>query len=309
MNWLEKQVSLYPYQAQNFGRPATLREVLLSSWGVRHHWEHYDKKTEREFSGNSIDVLTYPMLKRPGLSKYQKGLIKATLQAFTPAALLASKQKGYVQEISRSGLMQLDFDEAALVNYDIEEAKAAVFSLPFIAFCALSCTGTGFYALAVIAEPDRLTEYAEHCFVIFQKFGLRPDVSKGKNPQDLRYISYDPNMLIRDNPEPLKISKFYQKPVKQKTTPSSHPIIPGDYKGLVIVSLRKIAAAKVGDRWHTVQNVAWTLGGTGDESLLDLIHTEIDANNEFAGEEDKYKECADVCFTRGLDKPLPEKKP
>jgi hypothetical protein len=35
----------------------------------------------------------------------------------------------------------------------------------------------GFYALALIAEPDKLSDYAEHCFEVLKDYGIQPDES------------------------------------------------------------------------------------------------------------------------------------
>jgi len=138
---------------------------------------------------------------------------------------IQSRKKGNVIAIESTGIMQLDFDHSSIRDYDIKELKQAVFSLPFVGFCGLSCSGTGFYALILIEEPEKLSEYAEHCFEIFKtEYGINVDTTKGRLLQDLRYISYDANMLLRGNPDPLRIkclrrneaskNNFEYKPIK-----------------------------------------------------------------------------------------------
>lgn len=116
--------------------------------------------------------------------------------------------------------MQIDIDAKDCAGYDIEELKQAVFALPFIAFVSLSCSGDGFYAIAAIAEPDRQREYAEHIFNVQEQYGLSCDRSKGRNYNDLRYCSYDANMLDRNDVEPLRITHF-----KPKTAPKKQAYI------------------------------------------------------------------------------------
>jgi hypothetical protein len=286
MEWLKKQVSLYFRQWDKIGRPETLRDILFC-----HCLEGIEAITE--LRGLDPEDPEYKVKAKP---------IKSKLQLFAPAALLETREKEKVKVLEYSGLMQLDFDYEGIKQYDIEELKQAVFALPFIAFAGLSCSGNGFFALVAIAEPERLAEYAEHCFKVFAKNNIPVDSSKGRNPQDLRYSSYDSNMLFRDNPEPLRIPKYTETPKRKRTYKLN-----GSSSLFIQRQLDKIKAAQKGARWQTVQHVAYTLGGTGNANALDLIKSEIENNPEFNGEHDKYFKCADDCFADGVDMPLTER--
>src|SRR5579863_10153249 len=102
MSWLKKQVSLYKTHSDNYGKPATLRNILFS-----------------DFSRNLATIIE--LNKTDPLDKTKILELKATLQCFTPAALLECKAKDRVKEISRTGLMQLDFDYKEIQQFDIEE--------------------------------------------------------------------------------------------------------------------------------------------------------------------------------------------
>lgn len=287
-NWLDKQVSLYAAHWDNVGRPATYREILFTEF-----WKDLDALCDLR----RLDH-TQPDYKRQAVE------LKSNLQCYTPAALLACKAAGNVTEIERTGMMQLDFDYNDISEYDVEELKEAVFDLPFVGFCGLSASGLGFYALVLISEPERLTEYAEHCFNVLDAYGIRADRSKGKKVENLRYLSYDKKMLVREHPEALRIKRFQTKqaPIK-KYTPTAGNIAKGS-SALVTATLRKIQEAQQGQRWQTVQQAAYTLGGLGDQMLLDSIKNEINNNSAFAGEESKYFRCAEDCFAAGSLKPL-----
>jgi hypothetical protein len=292
--WIEQQVSLYSSHADNLGRPATYREILLNDF-----FRDLDTLIELRKLDHFADNY-----------KKQKLVLKSCLQCYTPAALLATKAKDHVCEIHRTGIMQLDFDHNDIAEYDIEELKQCVFNLPFIGFCGKSCSGDGFYALALIAEPERLSDYAEHCFAVLETYGIKADTSKGKKVENLRYLSYDSNMLIRDNPEPLHIKRFKTKPAPKKIVTITNHIqeYKGNYDSLVKASLNKIHTAKEGKRWQVVGSVAYTLGGTGDKSLLDLIEDEIENTSVFADfEKNKYCIRAQACFAIGLANPLSQK--
>ncbi len=287
--WLDKQVSLYAHHADNIGRAMSLRSVLLTQF-------------ERDLS----TIIRLKNLNRNAPDYKQRKLqLKNSLQCFTPAALLVSKQKGCLQEISRTGLLQLDFDHQDIYEYDVEELKQCVFQLQFIAFCGLSCSGDGFYALALISEPERLADYAQHCFDVLFQHGIKVDTSKGKKVENLRYLSYDANMLIRHNPEPLHIRHFKSKPAP-KAFFQPYPYHTDSFDGSTLIAkeLKALSEVRAGNRWATVQKVGYTLGGLQQEALLAQIKDCICLNPAFAGEEHKYFKCAEDCFNAGTKKPI-----
>jgi VirE N-terminal domain len=299
MSWANKQVSLYSSHADNAGRSIAIGEILLSEFGISR--ELYGRRA------NDLETLIeLRALDRSAIDYQSRKLtLKSSLQCFTPAALLLTKEKGNMTELSRSGLLQLDFDYQDIQDFDLQELKQCVFTLPWVAFCGLSCSGDGFYALVCIAEPDRLADYAEHLFLVLEGYGIKADTSKGKKVENLRYVSYDCNMLIRDNPEILRIKNFQTKPAPKKQMKVSYAkTVDVGANPFIQSQLTKIQQATVGSRWQTVQQAAFTLGGLGDQSLLYAIKSEIEANPEFNGQEEKYRKCADDCFEAGKLKPL-----
>ena len=293
MSWIHKQVSLYTSHRDNTGRAASLRQILLSEFANDFSVIYKLRDVQKKYDNELISDVDY---------KKEKSELKGKLQCFSPSALLKSRAKGNIIEISRTGILQLDFDYYDIQDYDIEELKRAVFSLPFIAFCGLSCSGKGFFALALIAEPERLSEYAEHFFQVFLKYGIKADTSKGRNVNDLRYLSYDANMLIREDPEILKIKRF-KAPEAIKRTFISKPTFNGK-NPLLTKGIEALQNVQVGNRWETVQKVAYTIGGLNEFGFLENIKQAINFNSSFQGEESKYIKCAEDCFKAGSQKPL-----
>jgi hypothetical protein len=288
---LNKQVSLYATHADNIGKAATYRDIFYTA---------YKKDLPTINKLRNLDKSSQDY-------KKQKLTLKSQLQCYAPAALLKTKATGKLTEINRTGIMQLDFDQVDIQDYDIEELKQCIFNLPFIGFCGLSCGGDGFYALALIAEPMKLAEYAEHCFKVFASYGIKADTSKGKKVENLRYLSYDKNMLIRENPEPLLIE--YLEPLKKPIGKTFHSAIhkvnltdsPNKILNKEIIRLQN---AEVGSRWQTVQRAAFTLGGLGNPNLVNEIINVINTTSAFDGEEEKYCKCARDCFDAGMQEPL-----
>lgn len=289
LNWLDKTVSLYNTHADNIGKPATYRDILLC-----------------QFAKDLPAIIAIRKLDRFAPDyKIKSKPFKAKLQCYTPAALFESKATGNVIELHRTGVLQLDFDWDSISMYDLEDLKACVFSLPFIGFCGLSCSGFGFYALALIAEPEKLSEYAEHCFEIFKSYGIKPDESKGKKPESLRYLSYDANMLIRENPTPLLISHF--KPQQQYNSRYTNKVYTSSNRSIsaaVTAGLRSLQFVISGQRFNTVQKVSYSLGGLNEPGLIDKIIETILNNSSFAKEEEEFIKCAEKCFKEGMKKPF-----
>jgi hypothetical protein len=160
--------------------------------------------------------------------------------------------EGRKSAISYSGLLQVDLD--CLGDYDIELLKKEIFKLSFCAFVGRSCSGLGLYAFLKIAEPERLQDYTDHIFKVFQDYELPIDSSKGRNYNDLRYVSYDSKMLLREYPGELKI------PAKPKNyIPRKYSPVADDGRQL----LEKISSAQPGERFNKVRKYSFVAGGLG----------------------------------------------
>ena len=290
MKWQAKTGSLYSTHGDRAGRVRTFRQILFS-----------------DFGDNISDIVALRNLDRNAPDyEAEKRAIKNKLQCFALNELMNRKDV-----VKYSGLMQIDFDSKDCEGYDIEELKQAVFSLPFIAFVSLSCSGDGFYAIAAIAEPEKQKEYALHIFDVLEQYGLSCDKSKGRNYNDLRYVSYDANWLERDEVEPLRITQFkpVSAPEKPSATTTRRTNLNGNHGALIYSQAQKILSAQVGQRWHTVQQAAYTLGGrvwaglNEMDGLQSLVQA-IENNPAFAGVENKYIKCARDCYQAGQLKPL-----
>ncbi|ANH80087.1 hypothetical protein A8C56_02990 [Niabella ginsenosidivorans] len=284
MKWQQQQVSLYSSHGDRTGEVVPIGEVLRS-----------------RFAENISDIVALRSLDNDAPDYQQrKRDIKSRLQCFAPSALLADRK----DVLSYSGIIQIDFDAVDIQDYDIDELKAAVFTLPFVCFVSLSCSGCGFYALALIAEPERQKEYALHIFDVLQTYSISCDRSKGRNYNDLRYVSYDSNMDWKDEVEPLRVTHFK---TNTATLPANHAVASprrfnGNHSGLINQQVQKILSAQIGQRWLTIQQAAYTLGGVN--TGLDAIQQAIQQNPAFHGEENKYLKCAADCYAAGVQKPL-----
>lgn len=200
MSWLDNNTSRYDNIRDVAGRKSTFRDILLNICPT-----HINAILSLQ-SANPLDPV-YTILKKQ---------VKNNIPLFSPSGWLSSRAKNNVQLIAHSNLVQIDFDWDTCKDYDTEDLIQKLFKPPFVALASRSISGRGIYLLIAIAEPDQQRQYVEHIFNVFADHGLRADTSKGINVHDLRYISYDPAMLIRENPEPLFVKQFYKPKTIQK---------------------------------------------------------------------------------------------
>jgi hypothetical protein len=274
-SWLDFITSFYNNHLDKVGQLLTLRQILFS-----------------KFSDYLSTLIKIKSLDRDDPNYENK---KRKLKSLLGCYSLNHLQKR-TNVLSYSGLLQLDFDN--IDEYDIEELKRAIFALPFIGFVGVSCSGNGLYAFAKIAEPERLQDYALQIFKVFKDYNIPIDTSKGRNYNDLRYVSYDANMLYRENPDTLKVENFYKKPEKttyttaQFTSPSK----------LITWGVNNIQTAQIGQRFETVRKVAYTLGG--HNRGLDDIKNAIINCPQFNDDKTDFLKLADKCYSDGQLKPL-----
>lgn len=130
----------------------------------------------------------------------KKPELKKALPAFCPGALLRSREAQLplderIEELT--GWMQFDID--AKDNPHIENAadlRDAISHITFTAFCSLSTSGNGVWGLIKVADVHHYRDYFEQLKLDYQSLGITLDPSKGGNPTDLRFYTYDPNAYI-----------------------------------------------------------------------------------------------------------------
>jgi hypothetical protein len=249
-------------------------------------------------TGTSIDIQTIVKLRnQDGADQQSKLLTKQTIQCYTPSANFICKKRGQEQRVHLNPILQQDIDN--LNGHDIDEVREELSGLPFVCFVGKSVSGNGLYALILIEEPERLRDYAEHLFKVFQYYGLPIDTTKGRNYTDLRFVSYDSKMFIRDYPKPLKIKRFNAPKITPSISPKQEFT---SNSGLLRWAVNEIENAQVGQRFETVRRVAYGMGGHGIG--LEEIKAAISNCSQYSGVESKYLGHADECFAAGKLKPI-----
>lgn len=125
-----------------------------------------------------------------------KDRLKTSLPIVTVGAVFSDGRK--MENVkNRTGWIALDIDAKDNPHLTAENIRDAVANILNVAFSCLSTSGRGVWALVKVSDPYRLPEHFEALEADFKQFGIILDRSKGKNPNDARFYSYDPGAIIK----------------------------------------------------------------------------------------------------------------
>jgi hypothetical protein len=125
--------------------------------------------------------------------------IKKSLPLATVGAICEGGRKmENVKE--RTGWIALDID--AKDNPHLEDAEVvrdAISNIVYVAFAGLSVSGNGVWGLVKVRDPQKQNLHFEQLQKDFLNRGIVLDSTKGKNPNDARFYSCDPEAYITDD--------------------------------------------------------------------------------------------------------------
>jgi hypothetical protein len=187
--------------------------MLLSDWirAIKR------PSTEVELEQKRL-VLEY---RKTGNKNFKNGL-----RAFCPGAVLHSRSKDLTKEekIERiTGWMQFDIDAQDNPTIDCwESCRDNISNLAHVAFCSLSASAKGVWGLVKVKDCDNYRNHFEKLKLDFLSKGLVLDPSKGGNPTDLRYYTFDPEAYIASE------FKLYERAITQTEKQPKQTIPTGD---------------------------------------------------------------------------------
>lgn len=126
--------------------------------------------------------------------------LKKQLPIFTPGALMNHRDKGIADPPQLqivTGWMQFDVD--AKDNQHLGDAahlREQISKIAFVALCSLSTSGKGVWGLVKVKDIGLYREHFEQLKIDFASVGIKLDPSKGGNPTDPRFYTYDPDAYI-----------------------------------------------------------------------------------------------------------------
>lgn len=173
--------------------------------------------------------------------------------------------------VNRTGWIALDIDAKDNQHLtDAEHLRDEVAKIQNVAFSGLSTGGRGVWALVKVSHPDRQAEHFEALQADFKAFGIVLDSSKGKNPNDARFYSYDPGAIIKDS-----FTVYTKLPPEPANTVQPRPPVQlsTDYSRYAESAFRyeieELATARKGERNNTLFKATASLAGLVAGGMLE----------------------------------------
>lgn len=195
---MDELVSYLPRVTTHTGNPVTLRYWL----------EQTIQPTSSEFQRARDLIHQIRESKDPNEVK----ALKKSLPGITPGCLIEPMKSRIHSNISSlTGWMQVDIDCVA----DVEGVRDALVKISYVAYSSISASGQGIWALVRVDKPELSKLYFRQLSHDLRTRGIDIDQSKGANPTDFRFYSYDENAIIKSD------YKVYDRlPITAIITPS-----------------------------------------------------------------------------------------
>ena len=199
-----------------------------------------------------------------------KDQLKKSLPLATVGAVCSDSRK-LENVATRTGWIALDIDAKDNPHLtDAEHLRDEVAKIKNVAFSGLSTGGRGVWALVKVSQPELQAEHFEALQADFKAFGITLDSSKGRNPNDARFYSYDPGAIIKDS------FTVYKKlpPEKIYTVQPRPPVqLSNDYSQYTESAFRyeieELASAPVGNRNNQLFKSSASLAGLVAGGMLE----------------------------------------
>lgn len=127
-----------------------------------------------------------------------------TLKDTLPCATLSGVFQGGRRKehlVSRTGWVALDIDAKDNPGKNAEFIRDQLAKITNVAYSGLSVSGKGVWVLLKLSHPECMQEHFEMLKKDFAYLDIQLDETKGKNVNDARFLSYDPDAIIKDEVE------------------------------------------------------------------------------------------------------------
>ena len=194
MNILETPITVFDSVTSTNGRVASLAEFLNDA--SSHHLIQQIRITE---------------------VKAERTRLKSSLPCATISAICPDGRKAD-DTFEHTGLMCIDIDGQDNPGFgNGAELKAEVCKVAEVAYCSLSASGNGCFAIFRLSHPEN---HLGHFLALQRLFKSRLSIvidGQCKDAKRLRFASYDSEPYINDNAEPFRIIDAATKPKSNST--------------------------------------------------------------------------------------------
>lgn len=232
-----------------------------------------------------------------------KSQLKTRLYSFTPCAYVNGSRK-YANITHWTGIAMLDWDH--LDPQYCEEFKTAIFNeYPFIVSAWISASRHGVRAIVCIPVCYSVEEFKHYFNALEQEFSIYHGWDRAtKNCILPLFMSYDPNILYRQNP-----TQWAKKYIPPERPPVRQYIVNDQtsrVEAIMVSAIRKIT-----DNGHPqLRAAAYSLGGYVGAGYIDsdtafaIISNLIRSNAYLSQKPDVYTRTAKTMIDKGSQTPL-----
>ncbi|GAB4038652.1 BT4734/BF3469 family protein [Spirosoma jeollabukense] len=191
--------------------------------------------------------------------------LKKQLPAFTPVAWLHHRRRdtSFSQKIRQQWpLLMGDVDKKDNPGINMAELKKHLTRLPYVLLCAYSVRGGLWFVVRLPDEqtPETLAAHFRYLQKLFShKLGVKLDTTKGGNPTDLRFVSYDADPHVQEDAT-VMVGTYTPPPPKPRVVDYSRA--DGEDEGQLLAQLvRFTKSAGEGERHATLLKASKLAGG------------------------------------------------
>ena len=197
--------------------------------------------------------------------KTKRDAIKATLPAITPSGVFTYRKESDLVAGSHTRLIQFDIDlkdNKHIRNY--ADLKAQICKLPFVAYCALSASGKGYWGLVPIASPKRHGQHFDALKRVFAHYRIIID-TRPRNVASLRGYSFDAAPYVSERVQLFELSDL---PPKPRPRPLDLTSDADAERNRVEVCIQEVLrrGTHIGDNYETWYEVGCSLANAFGES-------------------------------------------
>jgi hypothetical protein len=146
-------------------------------------------------------------------TKDERDALKKPLPGITPSAI-CRPSRSLENLVTHSGLAIFDIDKIAVEN--MAGVFDKIISIPYVAYCGLSVSGTGYWGLVPISNKAKHLQHFDALEFLFREYGIDKPLFD-RSAQDIsrfRFYSYDKNAYFNHKAE--VFTYLYEAPVKPK---------------------------------------------------------------------------------------------
>ena len=172
-----------------------------------------------------------------------------------------------------TGWLAIDIDYKDNSHFiSAENIRDQIAKISYVAFSCLSVSGKGVWALIKINDLKRQADHFEQLKVDFAHLKIHLDPSKGKNPNDARFLSYDPDAILKDDfkvydrlPKMDEVKRSNFKPLDYNINSSSIDLS-------YIISQVHSKRLDIAPDYETYRNIGFALANEYGERGRDIFH-------------------------------------